>query len=207
MLLGDKNAEVACATFSQVLSLIQPLCQVQYLPDWMSNQVWYGCLEHEHTYESHHLRSGGFVVAVACLLHANICNICSFIICSSLLLNQLITSCLYWLLNISWCIKIFWVNYLAYFCMLHYATCQWVKTILMCWSNVSTKLLLSGWCQNESRLSRTQTFQLCSEYSDAWIKIQCSKIILNEFSWFWWLCVCYNNYINTSIQLIVYFNG
>ena len=54
--------------------------------------------------------------------------------------HPFVTLCLCWCLKTGWCFKIFWVNCLSYFCMLRYAMCQWVKTILMCRSSISTKL-------------------------------------------------------------------
>ena len=74
--IGGKNAEIARSTGHFTHSALA--YQVQHFPDWVSSQVWYGCIQHKHQdncqpiHVYHHLRSGDIVVVITCILHANI---------------------------------------------------------------------------------------------------------------------------------------
>jgi len=68
VLLVEKHAEIALSTCLFIYKAIA--YQVQYLPDWISSQVWYGCFQHKHQENVqiiqvyHHLRSGEMVVVI-----------------------------------------------------------------------------------------------------------------------------------------------
>ena len=74
--MGVKNAEVARST--GLFTHTTLAYQIEHFSDWVSSQVWYGCVQRKHQenvkliHVYHYLRSGEIVMAITCILHANI---------------------------------------------------------------------------------------------------------------------------------------